>query len=223
MLNNLFLKLSELIRKKAIKQIQKKGFFTLVLAGGNTPKEFYKYLAEKYASDTFWQKTCIFFGDERFVPIDSELSNYKMANEALLSKIPIPKMNIFRVKTELNSPDSAAKNYENIIISFFKEKNIHNFDFVLLGLGLDGHTASLFPNSAVLDEKKRLTSAVPAPEMEPKVPRITLTYPALNSAENIFFLIIGKEKEAVFKKVQINSGPNSIYPAGRISGKQKYA
>ena len=136
------------------------GRFSVALSGGSTPKALYSLLAANYA-DFAWNRVFLFFGDERHVPPTDAESNYRMINESLLTKITIPAENVFRVKAENADADAAAADYEQQLRRFFELKpgEFPRFDLILLGMGPDGHTASLFPDSAALDEQSRLVVA----------------------------------------------------------------
>lgn len=194
---------------------QSTGRFALCLAGGSTPKLLYRTLAEHPFLDSLpWSRMHWFWGDERFVAKDDELSNFHMVNEALLSKCPIPVDNIHRIKTELGSPEATASAYEQELKFYYRSDQLDAarpmFDVTLLGLGLDGHTASLFPESPALTERSKWVCAVIGAKPEA---RITLTYPALNSSKAVAFLVTGAEKKDMFSKVH---GGNSNFPAGQI-------
>src|SRR6266550_3504774 len=137
------------------------GRFTVALSGGSTPKHLYTLLASDVVPSIAWDKIFFFFSDERHVPPDHPDSNYRMAQEALLSKVPVPPENIFRVRAEEKDANVVAKDYEEALKLFFRLKpgEFPRFDLILLGLGPDGHTASLFPNTAALNETKRLVVA----------------------------------------------------------------
>jgi 6-phosphogluconolactonase len=193
----------------------KEGVFAVALSGGSTPRRLYERLAEPPYHDVFpWSRTHWFWGDERFVPHDDVLSNYRMALEALLSRVPIPAINIHPMSTEGVSPEAAASAYERELKSFYGAERLEParplFDVTLLGLGLDGHTASLFPGTAVLAERDRWVAAIVGAKSEA---RITLTYPALESTRHAAFLVAGKEKHAVFKGLRC--GDESL-PAARL-------
>jgi 6-phosphogluconolactonase len=179
----------------------KDGVFAVALSGGSTPRRLYQILAEPRYRDGFpWSSTHWFWGDERFVPRDDALSNYRMVREALLSRAPIPTINVHPIFTEGISPEAAASAYERELKSFYGADRLDParplFDVTLLGLGPDGHTASLFPGTAALAERDRWVAAVGA---EAKT-RITLTYPALESSRRVAFLVAGKEKRAIFDR-----------------------
>ena len=159
------------------------GRFTVALSGGSTPKALYSLLAAKY-SDFAWNRVFLFFGDERHVPPTDPESNYRMVNESLLTKITIPAENVFRVPAENPDAAAAASEYEAQIRRFFELKaaEFPRFDLILLGMGPDGHTASLFPDSAALDEQPRLVVANWVEKFFKTFNRITFTFPVLNQA-----------------------------------------
>ncbi|MCL4511224.1 MAG: 6-phosphogluconolactonase [Bacteroidetes bacterium] len=171
--------------------VSRKGRFTIALSGGNTPRLLHHYLATTYRDSIPWNSVQIFFGDERYVSHDDKQSNYLMVKETLLDLISIPLTNIHSIPTSFINPNEAAQDYEKRLRKIFSDTG-NTFDLVLLGMGKEGHTASLFPNSPVLDEKERWVIAVEAPAI-PKN-RITLTFPILNRASEIYFLVSGAEK-----------------------------
>jgi 6-phosphogluconolactonase len=169
--------------------------FSLVLAGGGTPRGLYRLLAEEYSERLDWSRIDLFWGDERYVPHDDPASNYGMARDELLSAIPIPDRNVFPMPTHHVTAEHAARNYEQTLRLYFEDEG-SGFDLVLLGIGADGHTASLFPGSPALEEKYRwvMDSVAPATPRS----RMTLTFPILNQSANIFVLASGESKsEAV--------------------------
>jgi 6-phosphogluconolactonase len=179
------------------------GRFTVALAGGSTPKALYSLLAANYA-DFAWSRVFLFFGDERHVlPSDSE-SNYRMVKESLLAKIAIPAENVFRVPAENPDASAAAAEYEVEVRRFFglwsdQPKEFPRFDLILLGMGPDGHTASLFPDSSALDEQSRLVVANWVAKFNTH--RITFTFPVLNRAAEIIFLASGPDKADMLHQV----------------------
>ncbi len=190
--------------------------FTLSLAGGTTPRALYERIAQSdFASSFSWRNIHLFWGDERFVPKTDSRSNYKMTQEALLSKVLIPAENIHAVNTTLPSPTAAADDYERQLKIFFKTApgKFPVFDLVLLGLGEDGHTASLFPGDPVLEVTDRL--AAPS-KLATAEPRVTLTYPVLNNAKNVIFLVSGESKKKILEEVLPGKSLKSIYPAQKI-------
>lgn len=194
--------------------IRARGFFTVALSGGKTPIEVYRRLAGEGGKRILWYKTHVFFVDERFVPYTDEASNYRMIKETLLDGAGVPLGNIHPIPTDLSDPVSAAERYERDITLFFRlpEDGIPDFDLVMLGIGSDGHTASLFPGSQALSEKRRLVAAV-APGME-KHNRITLTLPVLNKAKNVIFLVTGREKAEILRDVL--QGSDISLPASMV-------
>lgn len=192
-------------------------FFSIALSGGSTPKIIYKYLSENFEDKIIWKKIKIFFGDERCVPLDSEESNYKMANESLLKNISIPKENIFRIKCE-NNPVKEAACYEEVLKSNLPLLNgVPQFDLVLLGLGEDGHTASIFPNQVNLFYSARLCEIAVHPQTKQK--RITLTGKIINNAKLIVFIVTGKNKANVMSKIMDANNSRSVYPASFVNPK----
>jgi 6-phosphogluconolactonase len=189
------------------------GRFSLALAGGHTPRRLYELLAGEYEDRMPWHAVHIFWGDERCVPPKDPDSNFRMAWEAMLSRVPIPETNIHRIPADKGLPGAAAEAYEETLFDHFRTGRAgapgRGFDLILLGMGAEGHTASLFPDSSALDEKERWVTAVKAPEgIFPPV-RITLTLPAINSAGDVFVLVSGGEKKAVLRKVL-----KGVEPAG---------
>ncbi len=189
------------------------GPFRLALSGGSTPRLLYRLLAaEPYASRIPWTRLELFWGDERFVPWDDADSNYKMARDEWLSKIDAPQGHIHPIPTD-TTPEDCAERYEAELRDIADRRGPGYFDVVLLGLGDDGHTASLLPNQPVLDERAHWVAAVMKGRDEP---RITLTYPALESSRTIVFLVTGAEKRDVVRRTR--EGDMHL-PAARIQPK----
>lgn len=197
----------------ALGAVRGAGRFSVALAGGNTPRGVYALLA-KESNGLPWDKIHIFFGDERHVPPNNADSNYRMARETLLGKVPIPESNVHRVRAELDAAVAAA-DYENALREFFQLKTgeFPRFDLVLLGMGDDGHTASLFPGSPALAEASRLVVANPVEKLNSE--RITLTLPVLNHAASVIFLVSGPAKAQSLKNV-LDSASGKDYPAGLV-------
>lgn len=189
------------------------GKCTLVLSGGGTPRTLYGLLGSQFQKDIPWEQLHIFWGDERYVPLVDPKSNYRMAREALLDRVPCPPANIHPMPTHFPSPDAAARDYEATLRGFFAGQR-PCFDLVLLGLGADGHTASLFPGSPVLAETTRWVRAASAPADPPA--RLTLTWPALTGARNIYVLVAGSNKAHALGQVLSNAPDPRVYPAARI-------
>jgi 6-phosphogluconolactonase len=187
----------------AVQAVKTSGRFSVALSGGSTPKSLYSLLASGSISNIPWDKIFFFFGDERFVLPDDPESNYRMARETgLFSKVPSD--HVFRVLTEEKDADAAALNYDQTLRKFFSLQpgDFPRFDLVLLGLGPDGHTASLFPGTAALTEKSRLVVANWVEKFHSY--RITFTLPVLNRAANVAFLASGPDKASILKEVLDN-------------------
>jgi len=187
----------------AVQAVKTSGRFSVALSGGSTPKSLYSLLASGSISNIPWDKIFFFFGDERFVLPDDPESNYRMARETgLFSKVPSD--HVFRVLTEEKDADAAALNYDQTLRKFFSLQpgEFPRFDLVLLGLGPDGHTASLFPGTAALTEKSRLVVANWVEKFHSY--RITFTLPVLNRATNVTFLASGPDKASILKEVLDN-------------------
>lgn len=210
---------AELVCERAGAAIAASGRFSLVLSGGHTPRPLYERLASESVD---WTRTHLFWGDERCVPPDESDSNFRMAFETLVSRVPVPGGNVHRIRGEM-PPHAAAAGYEADLKAYQASAGgvgLVRFDVVLLGLGPDGHTASLFPGSPLLSIPERETSwvaAVEAPEMEPRVSRITLTLPVLNAAACVVFLLAGADKHERVERIL--SGGRRVeeqYPAARV-------
>ncbi len=208
------------IAECAAAYVKRNGKCTLVLSGGNTPCAIYGLLATKFRNQFPWDKTFFFFGDERVVPPDHADSNFKMASENLFSKIPVDQKNIYRFETEKFNPEKAAQSYEAKIRNFFHlaDGQLPDFDLVLLGLGTDGHTASLFPNSRALSESKRLVVSDYVEKLAAH--RLTMTPVVFNRSHHVFFLVSGKEKKSMAEKIISAKHPVSELPATFIRPRQ---
>lgn len=209
---------------RAIAAVADQGVFSVVLAGGNTPKLFFDILT-KEKTNIPWQKIKFFFGDERYVPLDDIESNYRMAYEHLFSKVPVHPENIYRIPTEYNDPNNAAKKYEQTLKKVFHIKDNLSplFDLVYLGLGVNAHTASLMPLNDIVrhaaknsleDADNSLVSALFVSETN--MHRITLTPTAINHAETIIFLVAGKKKANAVADVLGEKINPILYPAQLI-------
>lgn len=199
--------------KIALEVIEEKGFMTAALSGGRTPVSAYQALARE--KETLpWEKTHIFLVDERYVAYDHKDSNYGMIAEYLLANIPIPEENVHPMRTDLLSHDEAALRYSEDLIKFFglEPGQFPKFDLIILGLGEDGHTASLFPGSTVIDDWTNPVRAVmPGGN---RGDRITMTLPSINHGSHIIFLVEGREKAVVLKRL-VEDGDQAL-PAARI-------
>ncbi|CAM4105795.1 6-phosphogluconolactonase [Flavobacterium weaverense] len=214
-INEVLSALAEAICTKAKLAIAERGQFNFVLAGGNSPKKLYELLAsEKFKSKIDWDKTFFFFGDERYVPENDPQRNSMMVQKALFVPLKIKDSHVFKVDTS-KSPEAAASNYNECIKSHFGDKKVE-FDFVLLGLGDNAHTASLFPNTTVLKETAASAKSVYVEEVS--MWRITMTAPLINQARAIAFLVYGKDKaEAVYHVLKDLEGSINEHPARLIS------
>ncbi len=208
---------SELLRQ-AKGAVQAKGLFSLALSGGSTPKSLYALLAEdsSFRAEVPWDNTHFFWGDERHVPPEHPESNYRMAQETLLSKVPVPSENIHRIKAEDPNAQRAAGEYEETLRAFFRLKagEIPRFDLVLLGMGLDGHTASLFPGTEALREGKRLVVANWVEKLHAH--RITMTLPVFNRGAMVLFLVSGEEKAETLRRVLAGRRGKDRFPSQLI-------
>ena len=192
---------------------RRRGRCSLVLAGGSTPRTLYGLLASRFEQEIPWSLVHVFWGDERYVPLADAKSNYRMAKETLLDHVPCPAANVHPMPTHFASPEAAARDYEATLRTFFAGER-PCFDLVLLGVGPEGHTASLFPGSRVLAESMRWVRAVWAPADPPT--RLTLTWPALTGASNIFVLVSGSNKAQALRHVVGDAPDEHLYPAARI-------
>jgi 6-phosphogluconolactonase len=205
---------AELFTSVAQASVKERGRFSVAVSGGSTPRLMHRLLAEApYCSKTPWDKTSLFWVDERCVPVTDERSNYGAAKRDLLERVPLPVAQIYPMPVERH-PDEGAVKYQRIIQHFFQlgKGQFPVFDLIFLGIGADGHTASLFPGQRALQEKKKLVVAVKGGN--PDVSRLTMTYPTLNQARQIVFLVSGKGKTAIMKT--LSEDMQARLPAGRI-------
>ena len=189
------------------------GRCSLVLSGGRTPRALYDLLASTYRDHIPWSSVHLFWGDERYVDPADAASNYRMARESLLDHVPLPAGNIHPMPTRLVSPDAAAREYERDIRAHVGGRR-PPFDLVLLGLGDEGHTASLFPHSTALEETERWVVAVTVPATPPT--RLTLTLPAIMAADRIFVLVSGRAKAHALARVLDPASAPRDYPAAAL-------
>jgi 6-phosphogluconolactonase len=192
--------------------LKKQDRFTIALSGGETPKALYQLLAtDAYRNKIDWSKMYTFWGDERVVPFTDDNNNAKMAFENLLNNVDVPAENIHIIQTDV-PPDLAAKEYEKVLHQYF-DNSPNTFDLVLLGMGKDGHTLSLFPSSTILYEQQHWVNPVYVEDQ--KIYRITLMPSIVNKASSVIFLVTGNEKANVLKAVL--RGPPDQYPAQLIA------
>jgi 6-phosphogluconolactonase len=194
----------------AIRAVEQTGVFRAALSGGSTPRVVYELLSER---DLPWDKIHLFWGDERNVPADHDDSNYRMVKTALLSRVDIPNANVHPVPVNVEFPADAAQAYEDILTSHFGE-GMPEWDLVLLGMGDDAHTASLFPGTEALGEKKRRFVENWVPKFDAF--RYTMTFPAIASGRNIWFIITGGAKQEALQHVLFGEDDVSQYPSQRI-------
>lgn len=192
------------------------GRFALNLSGGSTPRRLYRLLAtEIYRRKFEWERVFVFFGDERFVPHDHADSNYGMVRDALLARVPIPAENVFAVDTSLPSPAAAAAAYARTLQAYYGKETLDMerplFQLTLLGLGDDGHTASLIPGAPALNERERWVTEVVGLRPEP---RITMTYPILESSDVVVFEVEGARKAEMLRRLLDR---DTAIPAGRVT------
>ena len=192
---------------RAADAISQRGRFAVALAGGSTPKNTYEILARDYAGVVDWPHVHVFFGDERTVPPHHEDSNYRTAKEALLDHVPVGSVHPMRGELP---PEEAASSYEEALRSFFRE-DPPVFDLIMLGIGGDGHTASLFPETSALEVTDRLVVSNPVSKLD--TTRITLTAPVLNAAREVSFLVAGEDKAEALKEILEGRADPREYPA----------
>ena len=196
----------------ATESIATRGRFTIALSGGNTPRKTYGLLgSDPYSSQIDWELVHIFWSDERCVPPDSPDSNYLMAHEELLSKISTPGLQVHRMPADMPDRDAASREYTDEMRRLFGTEDIPDFDLIQLGMGPEGHTASLFPHQASLHETQRLVMPVTVPKPPPD--RLTFTPPLLNAARNVLFLVTGSDKADALKAVIEGEYQPDEYPA----------
>jgi 6-phosphogluconolactonase len=205
----------------AAKAVEDHGAFSVALSGGSTPKALYRLMAEDQAirSKIPWSKVHAFFGDERHVPPDHADSNFRMANEAMLQALRTEQLHVHRVLAELASASEAATQYEADLRDFFEPRGLLDegfprFDLIFLGMGADGHTASLFPNSSGLQETTRWVMANWVEKFE--TDRITMTFPALNSAAEVILFVAGPEKTSLVAEVLQMPVAVQKYPVQKV-------
>ena len=205
--------MAHFICETANQSVESNGIFSWVLSGGSSPKRLFELLtSEAYADQMPWDKVRFFFGDERYVPHDHSESNFLMAKTAMLDPMDIPASHVYPVDTS-KSPAQAASGYENDIRGFFGN-NEPQFDLIMLGLGDDAHTASLFPHTDVLNKTKELVSEVYLPDKE--VYRITFTQTLINAGRKVAFLTFGDKKADAVHHVLRDKTNTKAYPAQLI-------
>lgn len=234
-----FMTLSDMSRSAASciadlarERLGESGWFTLVLSGGATPRLLYECLAAPpYREIMPWSSTHIFWGDERCVPPDHPKSNYRLAYRSMISRVPIREENVHRIPAEKGSPEEAAASYEKTLREFFDEgvkrsskksrAGTSLFDLVLLGVGTDGHTASLFPGNAVLEEKSRWVAPVSAPPGYRETCRVTMTLPLINRSGTVLFLVAGAKKLETVRYITGFRDAAATHPAAMVAPRKK--
>jgi 6-phosphogluconolactonase len=213
--------MTQAIAEESLRIVQEavrlRGRCAICLSGGSTPKALNEHWARDYSSCMPWNQIHLFWGDERYVPADDPHSNYRVARESLIAHVAIPAQNIHPMATNHSQADEAAREYESELRRFFGAQA--EFDILFLGVGVEGHCASLFPGLPALNETQRwvVSAKVPA---EPPL-RLTLTYPVINRAREVFFLAAGKGKHEIFEAIRRDpGGPESPYPAARVDAKR---
>ncbi len=202
----------ELVLEQMRASLEARGQCTIALSGGSTPKPLYEFLATQ---DLPWEKVYVFWGDERYVPPDDSQSNYRMAREAWLGKIDIPEENVFPMPTMAQDPAADARTYDGQLQTFFglEPGDFPVFDIILLGLGDDAHTASLFPNTEALQVCDRSVTV----GNKDGEPRITLTFPVLNLARTVAFVVAGASKQTALDRIFAPEEDDLTYPARTVS------
>jgi 6-phosphogluconolactonase len=198
--------LAEAAARRLIERVAGKDRAAVALTGGSSPQDLYRLLAEEpWRGKVPWHRVRWFIGDDRFVPENDPLSNMGTARRVFLDRVGAPRQNIHPVATESATPEIAARLYADELKAFYGAEKLDParpmFDLVLMGLGGDGHTASLFPNSPALNETQRWVLGVDQAGMEPFVPRVTLTFPALGSTREMLFLVDGADKRGILSRV----------------------
>lgn len=213
-----------LVAEWARESVARRGAFTLALSGGRSPQKLYERLSRSpYDVAIPWSQVHFFWGDERCVPPNDPASNFGMAARCLLCRLAPPPNHVHRPPAEVSPPDRAARLWEDDLRAFFGESGgFPRFDLVLLGVGEDGHTASLFPDSPALAEQSRWTAAVDGNRGKPPLPRLTLTLPVLNCARRVMFLVSGSGKAEVVRAILDDpEGAGRQYPAARVSAEER--
>ena len=204
---------AEFIAALAERRSREEGRFTIALSGGSTPRRLYQFIAAPpYREQIAWSEWQVFWSDERCVPPDHRDSNYRMAREALLDHVPIPASQIYRIRGEAE-PEQAAQEYEQELHRVFGTVS-PAFDLVLLGIGEDGHTASLFPGTIALEEERRLVVANWVPQLQAH--RVTFTLPLINAARDVVFIVVGESKAEVVRQVLTPAPGGRLPPAAMV-------
>ncbi|MCE5273390.1 6-phosphogluconolactonase [bacterium] len=209
---------AEIVLERARRAVARHGHFSLVLAGGGTPRTLYETLSVTPFSESMpWDKTLVLWGDERCVPPEDPESNYGLARDALLGRVPVPESNLLRLRGEVRPVERAAAEYESHLRAVFPGQDPPGFDLLLLGIGADGHVASLFPNSPLLNEKNGWVHPAEAPVGYPTKERLTLSLPLVNAARCVLVLAAGAGKRAVLERLfHLGQSSDPALPASLV-------
>lgn len=205
--DDVFTAVADAIVEAGVRAIRQRGRFTFALAGGSTPRGLYEILANACQDRLDWSSTFFFWGDERLVPKEHQESNFRMADESLLQPLKIADSQVIRIATELMSADQVAESYEQRLAEFFSVSRVGpppGLDFVLLGMGSDGHTLSLFPDTTALQEQTRWVVSNKVPQLS--TVRITMTAALVNQADHVAFMVIGPDKAS--RLAEVIDGPH---------------
>jgi len=199
---------------KDLDRIEPDHFYTIALSGGSTPEYIFLYLSENYAERISWEKLLVFWGDERCVPPEDKESNYRMAFENLLQNVPIPDANVFRIRGE-DDPEGEAAQYSELVSTMVPEyRGLPQFDLMLLGLGDDGHIASIFPDRPDMFTSGQLYDVALKPDKKQK--RITATGRLINNSSKIYYIVTGKGKASIVSKIVEGKSGSELCPASRV-------
>jgi 6-phosphogluconolactonase len=176
--------------------------FAIALSGGSTPRPFYELLGSRFANQIPWERVHLFWGDERCVPMDHPESNFRLAQETLIGHVPIPEENVHRIRTELKDTDEIIARYDYEIRAFLQAGGKHGLDLAVMGMGDDGHTASIFPGTPILREQLQWVAVAEAPSAAPVRQRITMTLPLLSRSRHVMFLVAGATKVGALSQIR---------------------
>lgn len=206
-----------MIASAAAEAIDERGRFMIALAGGSTPEKTYSLLADQSTSFPIdWKRCRLFFGDERDVPSDDPRSNFGMAKRCLIDKVPVAAEDVYPMVTKSGDPASAAAGYAAVLANAFGSSEPPRFDVIMLGVGDDGHCASLFPESSSLDITDRWVVSNPPGVLPPPVERVSLTFPAINAARQVLFLVAGERKAEAVQDIFECDAPVSRRPSAGV-------
>lgn len=202
----------------ALNAVAQRGRFTIALSGGSTPRRLFEILAAEYRESLPWDKTVVFWGDDRAVGPDHEWSNYRLAQETLLAHVGIPEENIYRIKGELGAAEAAREMAQDLKVVFGTD-GLPQFDLALQGMGDDGHTASIFPGTDALNATDWVVPVFDPPA-NPAVDRVTLSFPVLNAAHVALFLVAGESKQAILGEIMNDPTAPERYPAACVEAEE---